>query len=54
MLTIAIILALLVIIAVATVAGILLWLIIQLSNEGFADIADLEGADDETRGQLDL
>lgn len=42
MLTIAIILALLVIIACATVAGLLFWALIKISqSEGFGDMTDL-------------
>lgn len=55
MLTIAIILALLVIIACATIAGFLFWALVKMSqSEGFGDIADWEDIDDETAGHLDM
>lgn len=54
MLTIAIILALLLIIACATLAGVLFWAPIKMSqSEGFGDIADLMDDADELSNKED-
>jgi hypothetical protein len=55
MLIVGIILALLVAIAVAVVAGILLSVLVKMSNsEGFNNIAEWEGNEDEETGHMDM